>query len=266
MENLYKDKGYLFKNFVEQRKTATQIAKELEVNSSTIEYYLSKYGLFKLRSRSSLIFNVNKLALVPEVYYFLGLVCTDGYIDVKNNRLSIRLRNEGAEEVLTKLKNYFEFNGKIHFYKGKDYDLTLPGKELFIFLQKLGITNLITKEKLIPNIFPTQDCARLFLRGCLDGDGNIHLLRNKVGNYYAGQFRIVKGSPDFIQGIQRLLNNYLNIDCPISLHKTSKGVYPKLELKVSDSKKFYKWVYMGYPDYRLKDKFTKATHLVGDIV
>lgn len=263
---MYRDKDFLFQHFVEERKSASKIAEMCGVLDSKVEYYLTKYGLYGLRGRRKFIFNRDKLKLVPQVYYFLGLVCTDGYVDLKNKRVTIRLRNTGAKEVLSTLKDYFEFTGELYFYKGKDYDLTITGESLITFLYELGIINFETTDKLIPNTFPDEDCARLFLRGCLDGDGNIHILRNKSGGYYSGTFRIVKGFKGFIDGVKNLLLKYVDIDCPLTWHKTSKGTYPKLELKVAESKKFYRWVYEGFPEYRLSEKFSKAKLIVDDIV
>ena len=263
---MYKDKDFLFHHFVEKREPASKIAEMCGVNSSKVEYYLTKYNLYGLRGRRKFVFNQDKLKLVPQVYYFLGLVCTDGYVDLKNKRVCIRLRNAGAKEVLTVLKDYFEYTGELHFYKGKDYDLTITGESLITFLHDVGVINFENTDKLIPNKFPDEDCARLFLRGCLDGDGNIHLLRNKSGGYYSGTFRIVKGFKGFIEGVKDLLIDYVDIDCPLTWQKTSKGVYPKLELKVADSKKLYRWVYSGFPEYRLSEKFSKAKLVVDDIV
>lgn len=263
---MHKDKDFLFHQFVEERKPASAIAKMCGVKDSAVEYYLTKYGLYGLRGRRKFVFNESKLKLVPQVYYFLGLMCTDGYIDLKNKRVSIRLRNEGAKEVLTTLKEYFEFTGELYFYKGKDYDLMLTGEPIINFLKEVGLINCDNSDKPIPNIFPDEDCVRLFLRGCLDGDGNIHILKNKNGGYYSGTFRIVKGYKEFIEGVQSLLLDYVGVDCPITWHRTSKGTYPKLELRVADSKKFYRWVYKGFPEYRLVSKFLKAKHIVDDIV
>lgn len=200
------------------------------------------------------------------MYYFMGLVSTDGYIDTKNNRISIRLRNEGAKELLESLKDYFEFSGNLRVYRGKDYDLTITSNELISFLESNGIKGKNkTFEVKALNYFPNEDCVRMYLRGVLDGDGNIHLII-KDSKLKSGEFRLVTASNDFMTGIQSIFSKYLNIIVPIKTHNIKGSTYPLISLSMKDSRLFYRWVYKGFSNLRLKDKFEKAKMIVEDIV
>lgn len=264
---LHKDREYLYTNYVDLKRPIQEIARECNVSKSTLEKSLFKLGLTNLRSRLKYSININKIVPSPEMYYFMGLVATDGYISLKTNRISIRLRNQGAKELLNSLKEYFEFSGNVRVYDRTDYDLTITSKELIDFLSQNNIKgDNKTFSVRVPDYFPDEDCARLFLRGVLDGDGNIHLTKHPSGKIKNYEFRIVTGSLGFMEGLQKLFKQYLNIETPLKVHRVKEKEYPSISLKSSESKNFYRWVYQGYTTFRLKDKFDKAKLVVEDIV
>ena len=110
----------------------------------------------------------------------------------------------------------------------------------------------------VPSTFHNEDCARMFLRGVLDGDGNVHLIKSRsksnFGNTVGCTFRAVKGSLDFIQGVIDLINTHLPTACSLSW-ATVRGVkYPKLEMTKGDSALFFDWVYRGFVDFKRMGK------------
>lgn len=44
---LYKSKDWLYRKYIVQKKTVTEIARECEVSAMTIQRYLEKFGLIK---------------------------------------------------------------------------------------------------------------------------------------------------------------------------------------------------------------------------
>lgn len=46
---LYQSKDWLYRRYVVQRKTVTQIAEECKVSAMTIQRYLEQFGLIKKR-------------------------------------------------------------------------------------------------------------------------------------------------------------------------------------------------------------------------
>lgn len=263
----YQQKDYLCENYVKLKRPIKDIANENGVKPRTIEKWISKLGLVNLRARTKNSINLEKVALTPEFYYFLGLVVTDGYIDLKNNRVAIRMRNKGTKELLVKLKDYFEFTGDVHCYKDCDYDLCITSKDLIDFMDSLGISGIEKTYKVsLPNIFPNEDCARMFARGVFEGDGNIHLIKNKFGGFWGGEFRLVMGSPIFIQKYINFLERFVNIKTVEKTHKTRDRLYSKIELTVEQSKELYRWMYKGFKDFRMSEKYNKVCLIVDDIV
>ena len=222
----YQQKEYLYENYVEMKRSIKDIASENGVKPRTIEKWISKLGLANLRSRVKNSINLDKLALTPQFYYFLGLVVTDGYIDLKNHRVIIRMRNVGTKDALESLKDYFEFTGSVHCYRSCDYDLCITSRDLIDFMETLGISGIEKTYKVsLPNIFPNKDCARMFARGVFEGDGNIHLIKNKFGTFWGGQFRLVMGSPKFIQEFIIFLEKFLDINCRKSAYYKRKAFF-----------------------------------------
>lgn len=252
---LWKDENYLREEFVNKRRTAKDIAEELEVNDSRIEYYLGKFNLYSIRSRIKYTYNTKKFNLKDPVFnYYAGLIATDGYIDLINNRVSIRLKNEGAEQLLNNLKDYFEYSGKVRLYNG-NYDLTITSRELITELEQLNVIGYKKTYKLLfPRKFHNDTCQRMYLRGVLDGDGNI---KSPNGNRRGGQFRVVTASHDYIQGIINSINSKFNLNYKISIAKIKEVEYPKLEMKIHDSLNFYDWIYKDFDNFRLSSKYTK---------
>lgn len=108
-----------------------------------------------------------------------------------------------------------------------------------------------------------EDCERMFLRGVLDGDGNIHIKHSPTNKCVGGQFRVVKGSVKFIEGLVDFINYKFETDYNVSVAKVNGVQYPKLEMHVADSLKFYNWVYRGFESFRFKDKYSKYKQLIG---
>jgi hypothetical protein len=255
---LWRDANYLREEFVNKRRTAKEIAFQLNVNDSSIEYYLGKYKLYNIRGRLKNTYNPSKFNPSDPVFnYYAGLVATDGYIDLINNRVSIRIKNEGAEQLLNALKKYFEYSGDVRVYKG-NYDLTITSKELITELEYLNVIGYKKTYKLqFPRKFLGEECQKMFLRGVLDGDGNI---KSSSSSHKGGQFRIVTASKDFIQGLINSINEQFNLNYVITIAKIKGVEYPKLEMRRYDSLKFYDWIYKGFDEFKLTDKHNKYLH------
>lgn len=263
----YRDKTYLRDEFIEKGKSARQIATQCGVSMSTIEKWLEKFNLYGVKPKTRYKLDSSKITHTPIFYYYAGLVATDGYIDKKNHRVSLRMKNRGVNIVFMHLKKYFCFTGDIKCYRDS-YDLTITSQDLIELLKSLNVTDTSKSFTVgVPSNFPSEDCARMYMRGVLDGDGNVGTVRMKNGNIGLRGFRLTKGSDAFIEGICRILYEYLDINTSPVYRKFGNGnTYPSLEMRVADTRIFYKWVYQGYVDYRLPEKFNVAKSLVEDIV
>lgn len=237
---MYKDKKYLKRRFIDERKPVKFIAQECNVSVSTIEQYLKRYNL--KRGNIKYIINNDKVDFTSPVFnYFLGLIATDGYMDKRVPRVSLRCKNLGCDKVFNNLKDYFEFTGEIKLYR-ECYDLSITSKYLMKALRVAGISPLGKVYNKFPESFYDEDCARMYFRGLLDGDGNIKL--TKI-------FRITITNKDFLLSMSEYLNNTIGTNTVVKPDRK----YWKIEMVKRDSKLFLDWVYKGYEQFRFLDKY-----------
>lgn len=244
-----KDKDWLQEQF--RTKSAREISEELGVTDSKVEYWLKKHGIqqtYKYPINSKSIDSSN-----PIFCYFAGLVATDGYLDKNVPRVSITLKGEGDDRVLEALADYFGYGGEIYRHNGR-FTLCMTSPELVEELEKMGIRRFSnkTKEVEVPSWFASDDCLRLYVRGCIDGDGNI---KKK-----SGVVRLACDSPAFVIDLVNILN-WKGIEAEVKKHR---GKYPSFELKREPSRKLLHWVYRGYDSYRLDRKYSVAYEVWGD--
>ena len=237
---MYKDKKYLKRRFIDERKSVKFIAQECNVSVSTIEQYLKRYNL--KRGNIKYIINNDKVDFTSPVFnYFLGLIATDGYMDKRVPRVSLRCKNLGCDKVFNNLKDYFEFTGEIKLYR-ECYGLSITSRYLIKALKVAGISPLGKVHNKFPESFYDEDCARMYFRGLLDGDGNIKL--TKI-------FRITITNKDFLLSMSEYLNNTIGTNTVVKPDRK----YWKIEMVKRDSKLFLDWVYKGYEQFRFLDKY-----------
>lgn len=251
------DKDYLRIEYLDKGRSLSSIAKDLGISAKLLYYYIKKFNLTGFKSKSTLTVDSSKFNFKDPVFcYYAGLVATDGYIDYKNNRVSVRVNNEGSYEVLTAIKKHFYFTGEVRTYHGNN-DLTICSRDLISVLQSFNIEGSKNSRSfnVCQLLLLTEDCQRMFIRGVLDGDGNIHLHKSKyTGKYVGGSFRISMKSLEFIENIIYFINTkfQFNYGVTIQNHK-----YPKLEMHVSDSKTLYSWIYTNNLELKFLDKYNK---------
>ena len=251
-------KECLYELYIIQNKYQRQIAEELGVTEATVDYWTRKYGLTIKKSNPDAVFNLQHIDKTDPIFcYYAGLVATDGYLDYKKKRISLRVTNEGCNEVLEAIRNYFGFVRPLGCYtkntaKLPAYELLIPNSCIFKELESMGIYG-----KKLERSFDTdwllnadEDCQRMFLRGVSDGDGSIRKIK--------GNFRIAMTSESFITNLIQFVNEKFCVNYIMTYSSNSRhGKYPKLELRKVDSKNFLDFIYCGFDEYRFLDKYSR---------
>lgn len=217
------------------------IAQECGVSIGSIEQYLKRYGI----KRGNIKYRLNEAKLDttnPIFMYYCGLISTDGYMDKAVNRVSLRCSNLGCDRVFEKIKEYLEWEGSIIKYR-KCYDITPTSTKLKEILISVGVSPLGKIHNEFPKEFYSQDCARMFFRGLLDGDGNV---REK------GVFRITISNKEYLEKFSEYVNKTLGTSTEVKPDRE----YWKIEMRQHDSKVFLDWVYQGFEDFRFQDKYS----------
>ena len=248
-------KEYLYENYILKNKTEQGIADELGIGVGKVDYWIRKLGVnVKISNPDSFLSLTNIDKSDPIFCYYAGLCATDGYLDYKNHRVSVRVGNEGSKEVLEALKNYFSFSGIVRQYGRNNIsnDLTIASPKILKELESMGIEGKKDSRSFSLDWYysATKDCRRMFLRGVLDGDGSI----NKVG----GAVRIAMGSEPFITKLRELVNHVALSPYKeqFSTNSTKKN-YPAIMLRKADSETVLKFIYEGFITYRFSDKYKK---------
>lgn len=237
----HQDKDYLYKEFIINHRMVKDIAQECGVSIGSIEQYLKRYGI----KRGNIKYRLNEAKLDttnPIFMYYCGLISTDGYMDKAVNRVSLRCSNLGCDRVFEKIKEYLEWEGSITKYR-KCYDITPTSTKLKEILISVGVSPLGKIHNEFPKEFYSQDCARMFFRGLLDGDGNV---REK------GVFRIIISNKEYLEKFSEYVNKTLGTSTEVKPDRK----YWKIEMRQHDSKVFLDWVYQGFEDFRFQDKYS----------
>lgn len=260
-------KDFLYHNYIILGKSQSEIAKEVGCTSKNINYYVRKFNLKGIKSKTKYYVNESLIDISNPVFCYLsGLIATDGHIDYKNNRITIRVNNEGSNITLQNILDYFENGLDVASYK-TGYEIRITSKKLIEELKLLNVEGRLKTYTLkFPSEFKNDDCARMYLRGMLDGDGNIHLRKSKsIPNKYTSlTFRIVTASNDYIQGLIDYINERFDFSYEVSIAKVKGVEYPKLEMKALDSLKLLDFIYKGFEDFRFKDKYCRYKLIKGE--
>lgn len=256
-------KDLLYKEYIVSGKSERALAEELNVSIGKVDYWIGKYGLNYKTSNPDKVLNLSNISKNDPIFcYFAGLMATDGYIDYKNHRASVRVGNEGSYEVFSKLLNYFKYRKPVRVYKrnSKDLnDITIPSNLIIKELDSMGIRGKkdTRSYSLDWYLSASDDCKMMFLRGVSDGDGNFH----------KGVFRLAMKSQGFVENLIKSFNLLTNDVYVLRYTSNSSGTkYPNITLHKKDTKEVFSKIYKGYDDYRFTDKYTKLCEQVGDIV
>lgn len=237
--------------YIDLDKTAQELADRYNVSKLTMRRWLQEEGFTKQVKVSwdeSLIDET-----CPIFNYLMGLAATDGYVDLNSYRLSIRLQSYD-KKVLDNLSKHFKLSTGVRLYKrGEVADLTLPSKNLInVAASVFNVTRQKTYNLCVPEKFHSEDCLRMYLRGVIDGDGNVRIEGKKSLN-----IRLYCGSETFVDGLLRLINTQFSYDCKKSYHKCRGKSYPGFTLHGKRSFELALWLYAGLPLFRIERKFEK---------
>lgn len=246
------------------------IAKKTGITSETVRYHLKKAGI-KMKKPNDYTdklntyeFNYNWLDVIDcqEKAYFLGLFAADGCNYSRGNSFAISLAEEDSY-ILEQLQKAMNLNRPLKYRPSSDATkkpqeaLVGSSKHFCDRLNHFGFHPQKTydmefcSEKYPKNMFPH------FFRGLLDGDGCIHIIKNKNADCYTGTAQIAT-STICAQQISAFLFEELKIETRIYDYKT----YAVLAVRnLHDTLIFLNWIYKDASIYLIR-KYNKFLTLV----
>ncbi len=192
-----------------------KIAKLLNLGKTTVNRWAQELG-FKFKKHTVNEYFFDKFN--ENSSYILGFIAADGNVNYNPKRGYYTITITAAEKDKTHLENLrnIMFSTKPLLYSSttKSYRLIINSKKLCEKLIALGITpkkSLTLKFPKIPNSY-----LRHFIRGIVDGDGNVRYVKRKRSPYF--EITIASGSYDFCQGIVDSLKDVMDLSANIRTH------------------------------------------------
>lgn len=261
MKKLNLNNLYIKKLYLEDSKSAMEIAKLLNCSEGTIQKRLKEENVLSRKLSECHIsrknnFNENYFETIncEEKAYWLGFLYADGCVrKSKNthcNTYSYKIQFALAEiEPLLKFKNSIESNHIINKYLTKEgfvsYRLTIYSNKMFNDLNNLGCVERKTSILTFPNKNQVpQYLINHFIRGYFDGDGSVYILNpknyNNTNTIYKTIGISILGTKEFITE----LNNHLLYKSTINKeNRSNANVY---YIRTSGTNKvynFYNYLY-----------------------
>lgn len=206
-------------------------------------------------------------------FYILGLLAADGWISKKSNRCELTLK-EADVNYLEMIKNLITPQKKLKYKQlQKAYRLTIDSAEFVETVYKYFSGDKKSQTLTFPPNIPNQ-FVRHFIRGYIDGDGNIDLYRrikreNKEPVIVGGTFRLrILGTRSFLLGLNQVLisNNITNFF--LKPQKKGKENVYYLSWVGNSTKNILDWIYKDTSLYlpRKKAVYNKIKHSDSDVL
>jgi len=139
----------------------------------------------------------------PKLAYVIGLIATDGNLSPDGRHINFTTKDIELAKIF---KSFLKFRGKIGTKarggeKDKKYYVVQPGDVIFYrFLQSIGLCP--KKSKTISKLQIHKDYFYDFLRGCLDGDGNVGFFKHPQSRLPQFRTRLFSASEPFLNWVQ----------------------------------------------------------------
>lgn len=208
------------KLFLDERKSCSYIAKQLDSSEETIRRELKNLGVYEsdyLKYRVNYNLKHDYFSTIDNSHkaYWLGLLFTDGSVSLREYRIRISLQ-QSDKEILEKLRNELNvYSDLIYDKRGNGgFSLEFSSKTMFEDLSKYGIVPKKTYTTFnLPIDQIPKEFVPDFLRGMIDGDGQV--------TFYQG--KSIHATVDFCQYYESIVLDFQNaVDLLINKSNHSK--------------------------------------------
>ncbi len=155
-----------------------------------------------------------------QLWYFVGVIASDGSLSKDGRHVDITSKDY---EFLKLLKETLKLPGRVtpksNGHGGVGYRIQISDRAFYNFLTGLG---LMPKKSLrLGPISVSNEHLRDFLRGVIDGDGNIRRWIHPKNGREQWALRIYSGSEDFVKWLQDRIEALWSVKG--AMHKETKG-------------------------------------------
>ncbi len=254
----------------------TDIKTTLRIDTSTIRNIANEYGTtierqYPPRTESNKDFKDDYFSVIntEAKAYYLGLIYTDGYVRVHNNRYFTAISLQyGDKYIIEKFKeelccgNNIYISEKVTNYSnGKPSKIarfeSCNSKKMFDDLGKFNIIpNKSYDSKTFTNVEAIpKELYKHFIRGLIDGDGTIWHSGREYG------IQIVDASEQFCVDFNELLQNSLKQELHYDIRQLHEHVWMVRYRRKEEVKDIIRFLYDD-SSIMLKRKYTKAIEIL----
>jgi hypothetical protein len=199
-------------------------------------YVLVFLGRMKRRANVSTVWS-------KELAYVIGLIAADGNLSPDGRHINITSKDKELVVCVKKLLNLQNKIGRKargQLKEKKYYVLQFGDINFYEFLNDLGLTR--AKSKTISEVAVPDRLFIHFLRGCIDGDGNICSFKHPESKNLQIRLRLASASPVFLNWVLLKTRKLLNISGGYIYFQKSKGV-SMLNFVTADASKILNALY-----------------------
>ncbi|PIV10388.1 MAG: hypothetical protein COS49_00735 [Candidatus Portnoybacteria bacterium CG03_land_8_20_14_0_80_41_10] len=189
--------------------------------------------------------------------YAIGLFTADGSLSIDGRHLNFTSKDKVQVRNFMKclgLKNRISKKTRGAEKIRKYHQVQFGNVKLYGFLQSIGLS--VNKSLTIKHVEIPRELFQDFLRGLLDGDGNISILSHPESRYPQLRVRFASGSITFLQWLQESINKNLKLGNRGSIQ--CYGRSKCLSYGKEDSIKIFRYIYYSDQIICLKRKLAKA--------
>ena len=156
--------------------------------------------------------NKVKIEWSPSFAYAIGLIATDGYLSV--DRRHITMTSKDLEQIESfkrclAIQNRIGRKSRAFGQEKRYYYVHLGDRVFYDFLLSIGLTP--AKSKTLKRLRVPDEYFVDFLRGCIDGDGNINIFWHSESRHPQLRVRLSSASIKFLEWIRREGSKKLDI-------------------------------------------------------
>ena len=177
---------YVRYEYIDCNKSYAKLREQWGMSNGAVYKVICHLGLNSIKIKDKLTTcDESKFTLDDPIFcYYLGLIATDGYYDIKYHRVVTQMSGQ-AINVLEYLADYFKVSSGVRRYEKNGgfggfniiYDFTISSTKLINILNKYTICckkedgSRIIKREYLKGM--SQECLGMYFRGIWDGDGTI---------------------------------------------------------------------------------------------
>jgi len=214
-----------------------EIARRLNIGRTTVNTWAKEIGLrFKKHTVNENFFD----EFNENSAYILGFIFADGNVawNPQKGYYSMTITaSEKDKDHLEKIRKLLQSTKPLLYSpKTKSYRLIVNSKILCKKLMELGVIPRKTLVVEFPQI--PEEHLKHFLRGVIDGDGNVRYLNRNVSPYF--EITVSSGSLKFCQGFVKSVKSMIGVEANI---RKVKGNTHIIQYSCSRGKKLAKYIY-----------------------